>query len=257
MIRNLRALGRMIRVFAFLVGFTLKMRFARPSPGSPTYEEWRRAFFQGACRGILERMNLEVEVEGRFPEAGGILVTNHLGYIDVLVLASIGPTVFVSRADVEHWPLVGRLTRWCSTIYIDRARRDQIPEVVAQMKEALGTGAQVVFFPEGTSGAGDVVMPFRASLFDVAIEGDVPVRVGALSYRTPEGDPPARDSVCWWGDAGFARHILGMAALTRIDATVVFPDAVFRSSDRKELAQSCHAAVSGVFVPVTGSEATP
>ena len=97
-------------------------------------------------------------------------------------------------------------------------------------------------------------MPFRASLFDVATADEIPVRVGALTYRTAPGEPPARDSVCWWGDAGFARHFIGLVGLSQITARVVFPDEVFRSRDRKELAQATEAAVSAAFVPVTGSE---
>jgi 1-acyl-sn-glycerol-3-phosphate acyltransferase len=232
------------------------MRWKRPRPGTADYEAWRRDYFTGAGSGILERMNVQLEVEGVFPEQGGVLVTNHLGYLDVLVLASLGPTVFVSRADVQHWPLIGRLTRWCSTIYIDRTKREQIPAVIGEMKSALATGAQVVFFPEGTSGSGEEVMPFRASLFDVAADGDAPVRVAALSYRTPAEEPPARDSVCWWGDAGFPRHFFVLAGLTQVTASVNFPGAVFRSGDRKELAQRCHAAVTEAFVPVTGSQGT-
>lgn len=254
MIRFVRALGRILRVAGFLLAFTVKMRLGRPLPNAPGYEGWRRTYFQGVCRGILERLNLRVEVEGSFPGSGGILVTNHLGYLDVLVLASLGPTVFVSRADVEHWPVIGPLTRWCSTIYIDRGRRDQIPEVIAEMEKALGTGSQVVFFPEATSGPGDQVMPFRASLFGVATGERVPVRVAALSYRTPVGEPPARDSVCWWGDAGFGRHFFRLAGLSQITASVVFPGGVIEAGDRKALARRCHAAVSEVFIPVTGTE---
>ena len=254
MIRTFRALGRVLRVAVFLAAFSLRMRARKPAEDSAEFEGWRRDYFGGACRGILDRLRIRVLHEGSFPAEGGILVTNHLGYIDVFVLASLGPTVFVSRADVEHWPVIGPLTRWCSTIYIDRERPDQIPQVIEQMSESLSTGAQVVFFPEGTSGAGDLVMPFRASLFGVAAESDAPVRVAALTYQTLPEDPPARDSVCWWGDAGFARHFLGLAGLREIEARVRFGDSVMRSNDRKELAKRCHAEITELFTPVTGSE---
>ena len=254
MIRAFRAIGRILRIAVFLTAFSLRMRARKPAGDSAEFEAWRRDFFGGACQGILDRLGVRVSHEGSFPAEGGILVTNHLGYLDVLVLASLGPAVFVSRADVEHWPLIGPLTRWCSTIYIDRDRRDQIPAVIEQMSGALSTGAQVVFFPEGTSGAGDVVMPFRAALFGAAAAGEAPVRVAAISYRTLPDDPPARDSVCWWGDAGFARHIFGLAGLREIEARVRFGESVLESTDRKELANRCHAAVTELFTPVTGSE---
>jgi 1-acyl-sn-glycerol-3-phosphate acyltransferase len=250
----LRAVWRILRVALFLAAFTIRMRLTKPADSSPEFEQWRREYFGGACRGILERLGVRVRARGEFPDSGGILVTNHLSYLVVLVLASLGPTVFVSRADVAHWPLIGPLTRWCSTIYIEREKRDQLPEVISRMGDALRTGSQVVFFPEGTSGAGDEVMPFRPSLFGVAADGEVTVRAAVISYQTVDGDPPARDSVCWWGDAGFVRHFIGLAGLRRVAVNVGFLEGELRSSDRKELARRCHEAISRAFEPVTGSE---
>ena len=255
MIRSLRALGRIVRAAGFLAGWTLRMRRRRPPEGSDGYEEWRREFFGGAVRGILERLNVQVEATGTFPGTGGILVSNHLGYLDVFVLASLGPTVFVSRADVEHWPVFGPLTRWCSTIYIDRGRRDQIPAVIEAMTDALSTGSQVVFFPEGTSGSGDTVKPFRPSLFGVATQGRIPVHAATLSYATLPDDPVARDSVCWWGDDSFLSHFFGLAGLREVRASAHFIEQPFLGDDRKELASRCHEAVLEHFQPVTGSEA--
>lgn len=253
MIRSLVAFGRVARIGGFLAAWTLRMRLRRPATGSAAYEEWRRTYFCGAAEGILQRLGVHIESEGEFPPGGGLLVSNHLGYLDVLVLAALGPAVFVARADVEHWPVVGPMTRWCSTIYIDRDRREQIPEVLRAMQAGLETGASVVFFPEGTSGPGDTVMPFRASLFGVATVGGLPVRTAVISYHTEIGDPPARDSVCWWGDAGFVSHFFRLAGLKTVTARVIFPGATFTGTDRKELANHCRAAILDRFTPVTGS----
>jgi 1-acyl-sn-glycerol-3-phosphate acyltransferase len=247
-------MGRILRTATFLASWTLRMRRQRPAMGSEQYENWRRAYFGGSARGILARLNVQVEITGEFPSTGGILVSNHLGYLDVLVLASLGPTVFVARADVERWPVLGALTRWCSTIYIDRERRDQIPAVIGAMADALSTGSQVVFFPEGTSGSGETVMPFRASLFGVATAGEIPVHVATLTYATLPGDPVARHSVCWWGDESFAGHFFGFAGLREVRASVHFSDRTFKGENRKELASRCHEAVLEYFEPVTGSE---
>jgi 1-acyl-sn-glycerol-3-phosphate acyltransferase len=253
-IRWFRAIGRILRVVIFLAGWSLRMRRQRPDLGSEQYEDWRRAYFGGSVRGILDRLNVQVESTGEFPSTGGILVSNHLGYLDVFVLASLGPTVFVSRSDVAHWPVFGALTKWCSTIYIDRERRDQIPAVIEAMTDALSTGSQVVFFPEGTSGSGETVMPFRASLFGVATVGKIPVHAATLTYATLPQDPVARNSVCWWRDDSFVSHFFGLAGLREIRARVHLIDRTFSGGDRKELAKRCHQAVLEHFEPVTGSE---
>jgi len=252
-IRRLIAAWRVLSVSTFLIVWSLRMRLRRPRASDEAYEEWRREYLRRAAQGILDRLGVRVQAHGDFPRQAGLLVTNHLGYLDVMVLASLGPTVFVSRADVQQWPIVGKLTAWCQTIYIDRGRRDQIPAVIDSMRSALATGASVVFFPEGTSGPGDEVMPFRASLFGLAVEESIPVRAAVLGYRTDPADRPARDSVCWWGDASFAPHLLGLAALREVAASVHFIEHDFVATDRKELARDCHDAIASHFVPVTGN----
>jgi lyso-ornithine lipid O-acyltransferase len=252
-IRGVRAVYTVCTALSFLVGWAFRFRLRRPPRDSPEHESWRRAFFTGAARGLLRRLRVEVQIEGPFPPGPGLLVTNHLSYLDVLVLAVTGPTVFVSRADVREWPLIGPLTRWCSTIYIDRGRRELIPEVIGQMRSTIQDGARIVFFPEGTSGSGAVVMRFRPSLFGVATEGGYPVHVAALSYHTCPGDPAARDAVCWWGDTGFVGHFFRLAGLRSVRATVRFVPGELRDTDRKRLASRCQVAVESAFVPVTGS----
>jgi hypothetical protein len=81
------------------------------------------------------------------------------------------------------------------------------------------------------------------------------VHAAVLSYRTEPGDPAARNSVCWWGDAGFLSHFLRLASLRSVRASVRFLPEAFVDDDRKRLATSCQRAIGAAFVPVTGSGA--
>src|SRR6185369_10489209 len=121
-------------------------------------------FFSGWARLILWLLAVRVEASGAPPRPPFLLVANHLSYLDVLVLASRLPSVFVSKAEVRRWPLLGPICTALGTIYIDRGQRRDIPRVMAEIEAALDSGLGVVFFPEGTSSKGETVAPFKPSL---------------------------------------------------------------------------------------------
>jgi 1-acyl-sn-glycerol-3-phosphate acyltransferase len=181
-------------------------------------------------------------------------VANHLSYVDIIVLSSLVDGCYVSRGDVEHWPVVGMLCRSMRVIFVDRSRRADVMRVANLMEERLAEGEGVIFFPEGTSSAGDRVGAFKPSLFDCAVRSGVPVHYAALGYETGPGDPPAYLSVCWWGDMTFAPHFFALLGLRRVRASVRFGEGPIAGDDRKELAEALRDAVGARFVPVVSGE---
>lgn len=204
-----------------------------------------RALFRGWARAMARVLRLEIRVEGTPPAPPFLLVTNHLGYVDVVTLASLVDARFLSRADVAHWPIVGVLARAMGTLFIDRARKSELPDVAGAIAAVLARGEGVVLFPEGTSSDGSDVLPFRASLFEVAVRSGVPVTTATLSYRTPAGSPPAATAVCWWGDMTFGKHFLELLALPAITVQVEFGARGLHGSDRKLLALEAWKEVRG------------
>lgn len=216
---------------------------------------WRIWCFRRWARGITTILHVDVVSNG--PTPGGepfVLVTNHLSYLDVIILARLVPAVFVAKREVRTWPVWGVLSRAMGTIYIDRERRRDTLRASGAIEQALHGGDNVVIFPEGTSTEGETVAPFRSSLLDAASRTRRPVHYASLSYRTQADDPPARLAVCWWGDMEFAPHFWSLCGITRIEASVRFGDDPLSSDDRKQLAQSLHQAVTNQFTPVTNKE---
>jgi len=206
------------------------------------------------ARCMAPVLGLRTETIGRPPTPPFLLVCNHLGYIDVVTLGRSLPAVFVARGDAADWPLFGKVCRAGGTLFIDRARKRDIPRVAAEIEAALRQGAGVVVFPEGTSSAGDRVERFKSSLLEVAARASLPVCYATLTYRTPEGSGPARTRVCWWGDTGLVEHVLGLFRLPRIWATVEFGEETITADDRKKLAVMLWNAVSARFRPVSQQE---
>ncbi len=207
-----------------------------------TFHRWSRV-----CCAI---MGVRIRVDGRPPEAPFFLVTNHLGYLDIAILSARVPSVFVSKAEVEHWPVVGLLCKIADTLFIDRRNKRDIPRVIREIEHVLEGDRGIVVFPEGSSTMGAEVQRFRPSLLQAAAEAGIPVSYAALSYRTPEGSAPAHESVCWWGDMTFADHFVDLLGLPRIEARISFGADQIQERDRKRLAQRLQEAVEQVFHPV-------
>ena len=165
----------------------------------------RALWLQRSSRRALRIFKFEARVSGPVPQSG-LLVSNHLSYLDILTLASITPAVFVSRADVRRWPLFGWLAALAGTIFVERERRMSVGPVNREIQNALDDGALVAIFPEGTSSNGETVLPFRTSLLEPAAQGRSAISIAWLHYEIADGD--ARDEVCHWGGHTFVPHLI-------------------------------------------------
>jgi 1-acyl-sn-glycerol-3-phosphate acyltransferase len=206
---------------------------------------WRNWIVRRWATIMLRILGARLNIRGRLPDAPFCLVSNHLGYLDILVYLSLVDGVFVAKREVESWPLIGPLSRRAGTIYADRASRRDAVRLNRRIKEcAQCAECGVILFPEGTSTAGDGVAPFKSSPLDFAAAADFPVHYAALSYQTAGNVPPPEESVCWWGDMGFLPHFTTLLHLPGVTVRVDFGNEPIRSNDRKTLAARLEQAVA-------------
>jgi 1-acyl-sn-glycerol-3-phosphate acyltransferase len=109
-----------------------------------------------------------------------LLVANHLSYLDIVLLSSLTPCVFVAKNEVKDWPVFGWFARLAGTVFVDRNDRRDAARANELIRSALREGALVVLFPEGTSSNGSTVLPFKSSLLQAAIGERVPFTGAAL-----------------------------------------------------------------------------
>lgn len=192
---------------------------------------------------MLRALETRLTVSGAFP-AEGLMVCNHLGYLDVLVIATLAPVVFVAKSDVARWPVIGRLLESAGTILADRNRRCSAAETSSEIRRAIESGLPVVLFPEGTSSDGSGILPFKPTLLQAALDTGSPVTPAAIFYQADGGD--VAHDVCYWGDHTFFPHLVRLAHLRRIMAHLAFGEASELPADRKAAAVTLHASVSAL-----------
>ena len=209
----------------------------KPASESPRA---RAVWLQSVARRLLRIFCHEVSVSGPVPESG-LLVSNHLSYVDVLVLASLTPAVFVAKREVRGWPVFGWFARLGGTMFIHRERRTHVSVINAEVQAVLGRGLLVIVFPEGTSSGGQTVLPFKSSLLEPAVRQPHPLWACAVGYELVDGD--VSEEVCYWKDMTFAPHLVNLFGKRSLRAKVKFARVQNGGEDRKQLARRLHAEV--------------
>lgn len=200
------------------------------------------------------------------PARPTLFVANHTSYLDIEILGAAIPGSFVSKVDVDGWPLFGWLARLQRTVFIDRKRRSVVRQRDA-LSARLHAGDQLILFPEGTSGDGQRLLPFKSALFAAVTEsdgaGDIAVQPVSVAYLRLDGMPLGRSYrpfFAWYGDMDLAPHLWTVLGLGRLGVSVTFHPAV-RAADfpsRKALADHCAAVIAaGLAAALCGRETVP
>lgn len=246
--RHLRAAVRFALLFVHTFG--IYAIWLVLSPFIPNKIFWRQLILEWWSKGFVRIANCEIEVIGTPPKPPFFLVGNHLGYFDIPVVRSAAKGVYVAKHDIGEWMMLGKMIRNMGTIYVNRARKRDIPRAGEEVIERLSEGEGVIVFPEGTSSKGDTVLPFNSSFLAFAAQSDVPVSYVSISYRTPDGEPPPSDAICWWDDTPFLTHILRLFSIKKFTAILNFGDEPVVNPDRKQLANELRDRVNRHFIPM-------
>lgn len=216
----------------------------------PNRVYWRQVIFGLWTKSFVRIANMRIEAVGRLPKTPFFLVCNHLSYTDIAALRAVVTGIFVAKAEVQTWPVGGRIVRDMGTIFIDRSNRRDIPRAGKEILQRLNAGEGVIVFPEGTSTKGEEVLPFNSSFFEFAVRSEIPVSYASITYQTPDGEMPASRSICWWEDISFFAHMLRQFRLPEYTAVVTYGEESVAGDDRKLLSAELHRRVSDSFIPV-------
>ena len=192
---------------------------------------------------MLRVVRVSYQATGPVPTRG-LLVSNHLSYLDILVVASLTRAAFVSKHELKYWPVLGWLACVAGTLFVNRERPSQARQAVSDLEATIGQGVLVVLFPEGTSTDGSSVLPFKSSMLEPVVRQNHPLSVSRIRYELDDGE--VGEDVCYWRDMTFVPHLIKLLSKRSIRAFVRFSPAHVAAADRKQLARELHSAVVGL-----------
>jgi 1-acyl-sn-glycerol-3-phosphate acyltransferase len=209
---TLRRIRRAVAL-AFALAACIVRYWLKRMRGPMTLEE-RAIWLQRACIGVLKSLGITWRVEGQ-PPRSGLVVSNHLSYLDIPIISATMPCFFVAKIEVDGWPIFGKAAQSGGTIFLDRSSMASATSVADQITERLKLPVPVLLFPEGTSTDGAQVLRFHSRLIHPATSTGAPITAAAIRYVIEDGTEERE--LCWYGDAPFTAHlwkVLGTAGFS-------------------------------------------
>jgi 1-acyl-sn-glycerol-3-phosphate acyltransferase len=240
-----RSLGRSIHLAGYFVVYGTELLVKRPATRAAR-ADWLHRFAANTLHGL----GVQFEAEGSFPTSGAV-ISNHLSYLDIIVFAALHPCVFVSKAEVASYPVLGWMTTMAGTVYVARGHGGSAAKAREGMQAVLDAGLPVVFFPEGMTSDGSGLLKFHSGLLAQVLAADASVTAAHVCYTLgAENGPDVKVSerVCYWGDMTLLPHIFRFLGLHDVKACVRFAAAPIEFSGdathRKRAAREAWAAVA-------------
>jgi len=241
--QSIRTWFRLLRVGSHLIYGASIIACIYPCVNSAT-RAWLRQCWSKGLLAILN-VNVRLRVSGHHWQDGpihGMLVSNHISWLDVFVINSIYTPVFVCKDDVRRWPFIGWLCARNEAVFIDRRRRRDARRVSFEIAEKLRNGILVAAFPEGTTSEGSVVLPFRGALLQAAVDAGCPALPLGLRYLDAQERRTRAPSYC--GDVTMWDSLRSIAAQPALTAEVrALPPITCDGRTRRAVAEEAHASI--------------
>lgn len=207
----------------------------------------KRSLTRGWSAGVLWVLHTRVHKVGALPMPGDkvMVVSNHISWLDIPVLNAIAPLRFVAKAEIRHWPVVGFLCAQSGTIFIRRGLRHAVHQVMHYLKEVLRSGVPVGVFPEGTTSAGDRLLPFHANLLQAALETEAQIQPVALRYRDARTGAPTQIPA-YIDQINIVESLLRVLGSNGIMVEVTYLEPIYPQPGftRHDLARAAEAAIA-------------
>lgn len=205
-------------------------------------------------KGMLEVLGIKVAVNKSIQSRTYLIVSNHLSYIDILIIASLHPCAFVTSLEMKRSPFLGQIITLAGCLFVNRKNKSKINDEIHNLRLALLSGISVVFFPEATSTDGGEVLRFKRPLFESSIATQIPILPLTINYQRVNQENFSlknRDFICWYGDMDFFPHFISLLKQTSVEVSVTVHEAFTPGlMSSIEMAEHTHTLVKGAYRPV-------
>lgn len=199
-------------------------------------------------------VGVRVSVTGTPLKRDVFFLANHLSWIDILAMGSATGTAFVAKDDVQDLPLVGWLAAQNNTLFIARNRRHAVSQQVDALRVALADHQPMTLFPEGTTGHGHELLPFKPALLSVMLPPprDLMIQPVYIDYGS------AAAAIAWHEPSLATNALRVLARLGALRVTLHFlpPFDPQDYPDRKALAAESRKRIAACLPPIPHASGT-
>ncbi len=252
--RILRLIGFLVVCSVFLFSVILAQPFLILSSRRTRERILARAARLWA-QALLAMIGLKVTTHGcrrALRSTNYLLVSNHQSYLDIVIIASIFPTLFIAKTEVSRWPLLGWLAKFGGAIFVNREDARSGASCAYRVSRTLRDGVSVQVFPESTTSDGSAVLPFKGLFFASAIRARAPILPLTIKFQSVDGRPMDRellDVMCWYGEMDFARHFWSLLKIKSAEVSLMINEPIEpnRAIGAQSLAELARARVYRCF----------
>ena len=177
----------------------------------------------------------------KFKRLEGFVFPNHSTYLDILMMTHLIPMRFVAKQEVRRFPIVGALGKAIGCVFVKRESKESRAQARVTLAE-VERFPPIVLFPEGKTGSGETLQPFRYGAFEIAVENEIPFLPCVILFDKPE-------YVRWLGEK-FLKVIWRLATRPGWLTAQLVPLEVIqpkKDDDPKQLADSVYEEMSAVY----------
>ncbi len=192
-------------------------------------------------RSLTWLMNIRLTVEGAPAEGGALLISNHRSYADIPILMGLRPCVFLAKAELRSWPLIGWGAAAARTVFVDRASPESRLSSREELRARLAEGLSALVFAEGTTVPHGELLPLKPGMFHEAAQGGLPIQLVSLELEDP--------SAAWVGDEPVGRNFARVFGGGPVRARVVYRPTLLQGDDGAALCAEAQEWLMGQVAP--------
>ncbi len=227
---------------ALIIGFILPLIYGR---------QWFATFkgqriIQWWAKRASSILGLSISLQGKSCTSTSLIVSNHISFLDIVVIASISPVTFLAKSTLRYWPIIGFIANRFGTIFIKRNSSSVMHNLTKSLTNALQQKQTIAVFPEGTTTNGLSVKRFHPALFQASINANKPVQPIALCYRR---NGKVNRSAAYIDNDIFIITLIKIMSQTKTDVNLTFCNTIETlNSNRTELALKSHKLISNAIL---------
>ena len=213
----MQILGKLLAVIRLIIIFFLVPFHGFAVAILPTKSHRLRAYvIQSFGKTLTWALGVHITCVGQAARQHAILISNHRSYADIPILSGLSPVVFLAKADVAHWPLLGWAARKARTVFVDRNDPNSREQSRLELRKRLEEGLSILVFSEGTTTARGTLNPLKPGMFHEAAAAQLPIQLVYIEF--------AEDEDSWIDDEPVGKHFFARFSRWQTKVKVVYKE---------------------------------